>query len=393
MIILSVCDDTNNRGANGAGLKVIVEQDANLHIEPQIFSKQSHQFWTLQIFGWLGYAVVVFVAIIRPQFEDPNFNFSGQIINLGIEVLSGFILSYALWQVIQKTVHLPLKLTLTISFITAGLLGLIYNIVKLASFKTVVYHQVWYEQWNMLEFGGWLLFSLSTMLVWAAIFFIMLYNTKLQKEHEMLLRAQNSAKEAQLQMLRYQLNPHFMFNTMNAISTLIYKKDNDRAGEVLDKLCAFFRYTLDENTQKETTLTKEIALLDLYLSIEKSRFGKRLDINFDVEPAVLSLKVPTLFLQPIAENAIKYGVEASKGQALLTIKANKHNHQCVITVVDQSEQRIETNTSGFGIGLSNTRERLETFYGEQANINIESTDISTIVTISIPFATGDNHGH
>ena len=221
----------------------------SLEIESQTFSKQSHQFWILQIAGWLGYALVVFLAIIRPQFVEPNFNLGGQLLNLLVETLSGFFLSYLQWRLIRRIVHLPLKQTLFFSFFSAAVQGLIYNIIKMSSFKVLVHHQHWNEGWSMLEFGGWLLFSLTTMFVWTAIFFIMLYNTKLQKEHEMLLRAQTSAKDAQLQMLRYQLNPHFMFNTLNAISTLIYKHENDKANEMLDKLCEFFRYSLDNNAK------------------------------------------------------------------------------------------------------------------------------------------------
>ena len=246
-----------------------IENEANLQVESHAFSKQNYQFWTWQISGWIGYALVVFIAIIRPQFDDPNLNLSGQIINLGIETLSGFVLSYVSWLIIQKTVHLSLKRTLFISFSSAALLGVVFNIIKLASYKTVVYHQVWYENLNMLEFGGWFLFSVSTMFIWTAIFFIMLYNTKLQKEHEMLLRAQTAAKDAQLEMLRYQLNPHFMFNTMNAISTLILKNENNIANEMLDKLCEFFRYTLDQHAKSKSRLQKELELLELYLSIRK----------------------------------------------------------------------------------------------------------------------------
>ncbi len=136
------------------------------------------------------------------------------------------------------------------SFTFAAFLGLIYNIIKLSSFKVIVYNQQWNEAWDMLEFGGWLMFSLTTMFAWTSVFFIMIYNTKLQKEHERLLKAQTLAKDAQLQMLRYQLNPHFMFNSMNAISTLILKNENDKANEMLDKLWAMFHNTVVPHMQR-----------------------------------------------------------------------------------------------------------------------------------------------
>ena len=361
------------------------QENTNLLLEPQAFSKQSFQFWTLQISGWIGYTFVVFIAIIRPQFDDPAFNFSGQLLNLAIETLSGFILSFLLWLIIRKTVHLPIRRSLLISFACAALLGIVFNIIKLASYKTIVYDQVWYEQWNMLEFGGWFLFSVSTLFIWTAIFFIMLYNTKLQKEHEQLLRAQNSAKEAQLQMLRYQLNPHFMFNTMNAISTLIYKNDNEKAGEMLDKLCLFFRYSLDQKTQQASTLNKELELLELYLSIEKVRFGERLNVELDIDPTVNQAKVPALFLQPIVENAIKHGIESRKGEGTIVISAKLQHDQLSVFVRDQGSNDSLSVTSGFGIGLSNTKERLTTMYNHEASLTIEQAAGGTQVTINMPF--------
>mgnify|MGYP003870514841 CR=1 FL=1 len=363
--------------------------NANLEIEPQTFSKQSHQFWTLQISGWLGYAIVVFMAIIHPQFDDPNFNLTGQLLNLLIETLSGFSLSVLLWAIIRKTVHRPLNQTLFLSFFSAAVLGLVFNVIKLASYKTVVYGQVWYEELNLLEFGGWFLFSLTTMFVWTAIFFVMLYNTKLQKEHEMLLRAQNAAKEAQLQMLRYQLNPHFMFNTMNAISTLIYKQDNQTAGEMLDQLCAFFRYSLEQKSDQKATLKKELELLDLYLSIEKVRFADKLTVKWLVEDASHSALVPTLLLQPIVENAIKYSIEASKQNGSIEIKTELIGKRVRISIKDSGSDKQQTSDSGFGIGLKNTKERLATMYNDNYQLSIEHKADGTQVSLTIPYLSGE----
>ncbi|WP_448566515.1 sensor histidine kinase [Thalassotalea ganghwensis] len=361
------------------------ETASNLELEPKAFSKQSHQFWTLQLSGWLGYALVVFVAIIRPQFDDPNFNMSGQLINLAIEVLAGFGLSYLQWLIIQKIVHLPLRTTLLISFSSAFILGLILNIIKLAAYKTIVYDQVWYEELNMLEFGGWFLFSLSTMFIWTALFFIMLYNTKLQKEHEMLLRAQTSAKESQLQMLRYQLNPHFMFNTMNAISTLIYKKDNEKAGEMVDKLCTFFRYSLDEKNARVSTLRKEVELLEVYFSIEQVRFADKLTVAMNIAPQALDARVPTLFLQPIVENAIKHGIEARKQHGQIEISATLVSDNVLIVVKNDNAVETKKAGEGFGIGLTNTIERLETMFNKHCQLTLNNQGDQTEVRIMFPY--------
>lgn len=349
-------------------------------------STPSQPFWTLQIGGWLGYAVVVFLAIIRPQFDDVGFNLSGQMLNLLIETLSGFFFSYLQWMLIRRIVHLSLNLSLCCSFISAAVLGLVYNMIKLSSYKVVVYHQAWNEAWNMLEFGGWLLFSLTTLFVWTAIFFVLLYNTQLQKKHELLLRAQTSAKDAQLQMLRYQLNPHFMFNTMNAISTLILKNENDKANEMLDKLCTFFRYTLDKNVQEVTTLKKEMALLEVYLSIEKVRFGERLHLTIDIDDNVLLAQVPSMLLQPLVENAVKFAIEPRKGHGNIFIKARQQENRLILNVLDDGFMIKDNNRSGLGIGINNTQSRLEALFEGDYDIQITEQDNQyTCVSLVMPF--------
>lgn len=356
--------------------------------ESKAFSKQSHQFWTLQIAGWLGYAMVVFLAIIRPQLDSVDFNLSGQITNLFVETMSGFTLSYLQWLFIGKIVHLPLKKMLFFSFTFSAFLGLIYNIIKLSSFKVIVYNQQWDAGWDMLEFGGWLMFSLTTMFAWTSIFFIMLYNTKLQKEHERLLKAQTLAKDAQLQMLRYQLNPHFMFNTMNAISTLILKNENDKANEMLDKLCEFFRYTLDFKAKSTTTLKKELELLDLYLSIEKVRFGDRLNVQFQIQASAMQCQVPNMLLQPLVENAIKYAIEPRKSAGNIMIKASCINERLALYVIDDGFGQNDKNQKGFGIGITNTKARLDAMFNGDYEIQLFSKpEKGTTVEISIPTET------
>jgi len=364
-----------------------------LELEAKALSRQNHQFWILQIAGWLGYAAVVFLAIIRPQLDLPDFNLGGQILNLAVETVSGFILSFLQWLFIRKIVHLPLKKTLFLSFTSAGILGIVFNIIKLSSYKVIVFRQAWDQGWDMLEFGGWLLFSLATMFVWTSIFFIMLYNTRLQKEHESLLKAKTLAKDAQLQMLRYQLNPHFMFNTMNAISTLILKQENDKANEMLDKLCEFFRYSLDTNTKSKTSLQNELELLELYLSIEKVRFEERLNVDIQVCEQAMKCRVPNMILQPLVENAIKYAVEPRKNGGSVTIVAKCRDKRLLIQVLDdgygQGEHSYQSGQSraskGLGIGINNTKARLDVMFNGNYDIDItKEPEKGMTVTISMP---------
>lgn len=359
---------------------------APLEPESSALPHLSKQFWSLQIAGWLGYAAVVFLAIIQPQFDSPGFNLPGQVLNLGVESLSGFLLSYLQWLFIRKIIHQPLQRTLVISFLSAALLGLIYNIIKLASYKVIVHDQHWNQAWNMLEFGGWLLFSLTTMFVWTSIFFIMLYNSRLQKEHERLLRAQTQAKDAQLQMLRYQLNPHFMFNTMNAISTLILKEDNDTASEMLDKLCDFFRHSLEATQRSRISLQEEVQLIELYLAIEKVRFGQRLSVRYAIEPEVLKALVPNMLCQPVVENAIKYAIEPSKQGGEVSISAKQRAEQLVIEISDSGTGGNTMTEKGFGIGLNNAKSRLDMMYSGNFTVSLNKNAAGgNTVTLVLPY--------
>ncbi len=329
---------------------------------------------------------VVFIAIIRPQFESPDFNLNGQIINLAVETLSGFVLSFIQWLFIQRVIHRTLQQTLIMSFLSAALLGLIFNVIKLACYKVIVHNQQWNQAWNMLEFGGWLLFSLATMFVWTSVFFIMLYNSKLQREHEQLLIAQSQAKDAQLEMLTYQLNPHFMFNTMNAISTLILKEENSTASEMLDKLCDFFRYSLRATKQTKSSLKDELDLLQLYLSIEKVRFGNRLKVNFDIDDDVLQCVLPNMLCQPIIENAVKYAVEPSKEGGDIFFTASKKGEQLVIEITDTGKTFEDVKRKGFGIGLRNTRSRLEVMFNGHCNVDLSHEHgKGNTVTMTMPY--------
>ncbi|GMM83034.1 sensor histidine kinase [Pseudoalteromonas sp. MTN2-4] len=366
--------------------KAHLTENSPLELESSAFKRLSKQFWSLQIGGWLGYMLVVFIAIIRPQFDSPDFNLVGQIINLIVETLSGFCLSLLQWLFIQRVIHNTLKQTLIMSFSSAAVLGLLYNIIKLGSYKVIVHSQQWNEAWNMLEFGGWLLFSLATMFVWTSIFFIMLYNSKLQREHEQLLRAQTLAKDAQLEMLRYQLNPHFMFNTMNAISTLILKEENDTASEMLDKLCDFFRHSLEATKQSNSTMKDELELLKLYLSIEKVRFGKRLKVNFDVDKDVMHCVLPNMLCQPIIENAVKYAVEPSKEGAEIIFKASKSDESLIIKITDTGQAVKELHSKGFGIGLQNTRSRLDVMFNGECEVTLTpNQERGNTVTMTMPY--------
>ena len=195
--------------------------------------------------------------------------------------------------------------------------------------------------------------------------------------------------QAQLQALKMQLHPHFLFNTLHSISALVHR-DPDTADRMIARLGDFLRLTLDNSGAQEVSLQKELEFLKCYLDIERVRFQDRLTTSLDVEPRALDSTVPNLILQPIVENALRHGL-SHRSAGHLEISAKRYNGSLRIQVKDNGPglsaiTRPKTNTRE-GLGLSNTRARLEQLYGAAHRFEIENAPGGgLVVTLEIPAA-------
>jgi two-component sensor histidine kinase len=184
--------------------------------------------------------------------------------------------------------------------------------------------------------------------------------------------AESAAQSAQLRALRYQVNPHFLFNTLNSLSSLVMTGRNDRAEAMLLALSTFFRSSLSLDPAADISLAQEIDLQRLYLEIEKSRFPDRLQVEIDVPEKLRSARLPALILQPIVENAIKYGVSKTRQKVLIRIVAERiAEERMTISVSNQLTNGRKNDLpaathEGTGLGLANVSERLETRFGAKA---------------------------
>ena len=188
-------------------------------------------------------------------------------------------------------------------------------------------------------------------------------------------------------MLRYQLNPHFLFNTLNAISSLVRDKEGTKANSMIVQLSNFLRYSLDNDPVRRVTLKEEMEALKLYLDIERTRFGDRLRVDFDIDPKAEIVRIPSLILQPLAENAIKYAIAPVEEGGTITVKATFFDNSVVIELHDtgpgMSPYHYDSGSSG--IGLRNTIDRLHGFYGDSYTFKIErKTPSGTKVFMSLP---------
>lgn len=236
--------------------------------------------------------------------------------------------------------------------------------------------------------------SFPLMLLWSGLYFLIKYYRLLQEEKEKSLRSEALAHEAQLLMLRYQLNPHFLFNTLNAISTLVLSKATEQANEMITKLSKFLRYSLDHSPLDKVSLAQELETSRLYLDIEKVRFAERLILDFKIGKDVEQAMVPTMLLQPIIENAIKHGVSKSETGGTITISAQRVDSELVIEVKDDGPGLVNGQEAGAafdlsaGVGVSNIRNRLQGIYGDAHSLTFSNAQPSgLIVRVVIPYDT------
>jgi signal transduction histidine kinase len=194
--------------------------------------------------------------------------------------------------------------------------------------------------------------------------------------------------EARLQTLQRQLHPHFLFNTLNAISTLM-RRDVDAADRTLVQLSGLLRVTLDADNRPLIPLSEEVAFLDKYVQIERTRLGDRLQVSFDIDADVLDAFVPTLILQPLVENAIKYGVVPHGRPGVVSIAGHREGDLLVLSVTDDGPGPSERAMAALstGIGLSNTRARLQHQYGTRHRFEFRRIVGGFAVLVAFPFRT------
>jgi len=222
----------------------------------------------------------------------------------------------------------------------------------------IFYHVPWHA---VVAVWAW---SFFILFIWCSLYFSIKQWQKSGEEKEQLLRAESEVREARLLALRYQLNPHFLFNSLNAVSTLVLDGNAPAATRMLAQIGDLLRTSLDSEVTSEVTLSQELAFTEGYLAIEQTRLGDRLRIEMDAPWETRDALVPSMLLQPLVENAVRYGVAPLIEGGWIAIKSALHADRLRI-VIGNSGQRVEgmQKMNGDGIGLGNTVERLTTLYG------------------------------
>jgi LytS/YehU family sensor histidine kinase len=226
------------------------------------------------------------------------------------------------------------------------------------------------------------------LIAWSALYFGIKHYATVEEQKARLSASEATAREAQLQALRYQLQPHFLFNTLNAISSLVVSRQPDSATEMIAKLAGLLRSSLSFPEVHAVSLQEELALTEEYLSIEQVRFGPRLAVVLSISTEAYAAQVPRFLLQPLVENAVRHGVSRCPAGGEIAIRAwTEHGYLQIQIENDRVEGASASfEQQGHGLGLANTRMRLEKLYGEYAGVVISSEqERRFLLSVSLPF--------
>lgn len=223
------------------------------------------------------------------------------------------------------------------------------------------------------------------------------YYQRLQHTELVASRLEAELAKAQVQALKMQLHPHFLFNTHHSIISLMLKQEIPAAIKMLTRLSDLLRRTLQKSEQPVTSLREELETLELYLGIQRERYRGKLDVKIDIAEGAAAAEVPCLLLQPLVENALEHGIDAGSGSGVLAIAAKREGDSLLLAVRDDGagfESASKSSVVVEGVGLGNTRRRLERLYGLRQAVEIRSAPgAGTEVTIRIPFtAYSGSHG-
>jgi len=342
------------------------------------FEDKNRAFWILQSAGWAGY------FLLRTLSGVANAMGWSYVIHTALLTAAGYSITLLMAAVYRRLIQMKPVYTWVGTIVIVVVAAAGFSAIETWSVATFVQPGIRPEG---VRFLGAILLTVSLLVAWSALYYSINFFILLEEQSDRLLRLESTASNAQLAMLRYQLNPHFLFNTLNSISTLVLLKQTDRANAMLSRLSSFLRYTLVNESIGMVTLAQEIETLKLYLEIEKMRFEERLRPHFHVDANVMRAHLPSLLLQPLIENAIKYAVTPQEEGADISLEARLQVDRVLITVSDTGPGTSGTSRSlSTGVGLANIRDRLAQAYGDNHRFETQSDMTGGFrVFIDIPY--------
>jgi two-component system LytT family sensor kinase len=337
-------------------------------------------FRMLHCGGWLGFGAFVWalnisdIGAVPAALEEFVWVTGGSALTLGLRAVfrraraAGW--SYTSLGMLALTLSIlaaPLWYVIYLALLRAGLAGVAHWPGFTAMFAREARETAPLPWW--IPLGYFNMFT-SILLTWSSLYFGVNAMLDLESERARSVNALKLADGARLRALQAQLNPHFLFNALNGIATLVREGDRTRAADMVDTLGDFLRSTLQKLDTPQIPVSEELAFVEQYLLIQRLRFGSYFRVSVDADPETYDALVPTLILQPLVENAVRHGVLARAQGGALSVSIRRRDDALVITVEDDGPGLAGGGAHPYGVGFRNSAERLAALYGDDAHMSV-----------------------
>lgn len=331
-------------------------------------------FLGIQVIVWTAVAIISRLSWLGFEGTPPGWD------RLATYSILGFLFSSALGAYFTRMYNWPIARQMLTAFLLTVLAALLWRV----SYNAIEFHIIERGNGDFLFWGylHWGRTSATQMLVWAGVFWALHYYANYNQQRLQVAAVKAQAQAAKLLLLQYQVNPHFLFNVLSGVDTLLLKEDVPRARLMIEKLSDYLRQTLEQEPTAAVPLDTEIERVENYLDIEKVRAGERLVVEWDLPYPLPETLLPNGILLPLVENAIKHGAINTRAGGYLKISVMVDGDE--LCILFENDVR-KSSKPGFGIGLSNTRDRLETFYGGLAHLSVSAREnvFSTCLTVPL----------
>lgn len=356
-------------------------------MKPFNFEDKLPSFRTTQLVGWIVYFAVIYITFLSIAAPE---NFINLFYLKGFRALTGFLLTSIFLRPIYRRFGNQLSIfkLLLLVLICAVVLGAVWTATEAA------YNYLNGATFNMNNYLARspriTLDYAMTLTAWSGLYLGVKNWRKWQNERENALYSAALTQKAQLETLRYQLNPHFLFNALNSIRASI-DEDSIRAKKMITQLSEFLRYSLLNESNKKIPLKDELEAVKNYLAIEKIRFEEKLTVDFAIEKTAENFQVPCFLLNPLVENAVKHGLQTSPNPLQIIISASANGNRLILEVVNSGKIANNENGNGTNIGLKNVRDRLEKTFGANARFELKQDGDFVKSRLEIFDETQSNH--
>jgi two-component system, LytTR family, sensor kinase len=334
-------------------------------------------YWLCQLLGWGG---MVAIEVTNYTFFIVRVFDWSFVFLFSYGAIVGILLTHLFKIVIRRTPVFTKSNTYiwSVALISSFIISLLQNLFNLVPYY-ILSGGILYEAFEPISFFAGIINWMRYVGVWIIIYFLYKLLDRKREIEEGKLKSENLARTTELELLKTQLNPHFLFNSLNSIKALV-TIDPEKSKDAIVKLSELLRFTLNYSMQELIPFNDELQEVKKYLALEQIRFGERLSISYKVDDTVLNRLIPPTMLLSMAENAIKHGIAKQSGLGILTIESSLLNNSHLIKMTNTG---VLVNNGSNGIGLRNIRKRLESLYGNGAELSLRQEADNVVVTIKI----------